>query len=94
MKRIRDLPDLLFRLICLCFTALFLVFGLLTEIGTNAANDRAAALKKEIQSLRADNEILRVQCDNRLDLDELERRAEELGLVRCGPDQICYMELP
>lgn len=86
---------LLFRAVCLSFSALLVLLSLLCGIRTTAVNDRAAQLKKEISALESENEILRAEYDSILSLEELERLAiEELGMQRCTPEQIQIIELP
>ena len=91
----KQMARLLFYAISLSCSALFLILSLLCGIDTTAVNERAAGLEREISALKIENEILSAQYESRMSLEELERRAiEELGMQRCDPDQISYIELP
>lgn len=90
----KQTANVLFRAVCLCFSAALLVLSLLSAIDLAAVNDRAARLEKEIETLETENDILLARCENSLSLEEVERRAiEELGMQHCTPNQIVYIEL-
>ena len=91
----RKIPTLAFCAVCVLFSSLLLIYSLLTSIDTAAVNDRAADLRREIEALEQENELLRAECESFLSLERLETIAlEELGMRRCDPDQIIYIELP
>lgn len=92
---IKNICENSFRAIGFCFSAVLIVLSLLTSIRLAAVNDRAARLEKEVEQLKTANEILRAEYDNSLSLEEIERYAtDELGMQRCTPAQITYIELP
>ena len=91
----KQMARLFFYAISLSCSVLFLILSLLCGIDTTAVNERAAGLEREISALKIENEILSAQYESRMSLEELERRAiEELGMQRCDPNQISYIELP
>ncbi len=91
----KQVNECLFRAVCLCTAALMLVLSLLCSIRLTAVNDREARLTREIAELERENESLRVRCEIRLSLEEIERRAvQELGMQRCSPGQIIIIEEP
>ena len=86
--------ELLFNTIAALFSALLLVLSLLCAVETAAVNDRAAALEKENERLKTENQILQTRLDNSLSLAELERYAVDvLGMQRPAPGQIRTIEL-
>ena len=86
--------ELLFNTIAALFSALLLVLSLLCAVETASVNDRAAALEKENERLKTENQILQTRLDNSLSLEELETYAlEELGMQRPAPGQIRTIEI-
>lgn len=91
----KEVCETLFRAIGFCFSAMLLVLSLLTSIKLAAVNDTAAGMERAVEKLRAENEILRAEYENSISLEEIERYAvEELGMQRCSPSQIVYIEYP
>ena len=85
--------ELLFNTIAALFSALLLVLSLLCAVETAAVNDRAAALEKETEKLKTENQILLIQCENSISLEELESYAVNvLGMQRPVPGQIQYTD--
>ena len=85
----------MFRAVCLCTAALMLVLSLLCSIRLTAVNDREARLTREIAELERENESLRVRCESRLSLEEIERYAvEKLGMQRLSGEQIIRIKTP
>lgn len=94
MSYTKQLNETLFRAVGLCFSALLIVFALLTNIKTAAVNDEAAGLRQETEALKAENELLCAEYDNSISLEELETYASgELGMQPCSPSQIYYIDL-
>ena len=88
------ITELLFRAVCLAFSALLLALSLTTAARTTEANDRAAALQTEIAALRTENEILLARCESAVSLETLERYAlGELGMQPARSDQIVRIDL-
>lgn len=86
--------ELFFNTIAALFSALLLVLSLLCAVETASVNDRAAALEKENERLKTENQILQTRLDNSLSLEELETYAlEELGMQRPAPGQIRTVEI-
>ena len=86
--------ELLFNTIAALFSAVLLVLSLLCAVETASVNDRAAALEKENERLKTENQILQTRLDNSLSLEELETYAlEELGMQRPAPGQIRTIEI-
>lgn len=93
MSREKRTSALFFNTIAALFSAVLLVLSLLCAVETAAVNDRAAALKKENERLKTENQILQARLDNSLSIAELERRAlEELGMQRPNTGQIQTIE--
>lgn len=86
--------ELLFNTIAALFSAVLLVLSLLCAVELAAVNDQAAALEKENERLKIENQILQTRLDNSLSLEELETYAlEELGMQRPAPGQIRTIEI-
>ena len=84
--------EYLFCLICVCFSAVLLVMSLLGAVQLAALSDAASDLEQQVQTLKQENQSLRVAYETALSLDEIERyAAEELGMQRCSPGQIIYV---
>ena len=95
MTPVNELNESLFKAICLCFSACVLVLSLLTRIDAAAQREQQERLRREIQSLSAENAALRTRVEAELSLEEIERYARErLGMQPCGPGQIVYLEAP
>ena len=63
--------------------------SLLYGVRITARNQEAAAAKAAVETLREENEILRVRCASRWSLPEIERYArEELGMQQLSAEQI------
>ena len=73
---------------CFLLSALLLYLSLSAQIRLWDAQRELSALEREREALRREKAILTVRLAARTDLEELERRSEELGLRRCRPDQI------
>ncbi len=86
--REEKLADRLFRLIILSFSAALLVAALFTQICLVRTQSRVEKLEKELT--RAENErvMLRIRQNTVLSLEELERRALEMGMRRPEAGQI------
>ena len=58
-----------------------------------AVNDEAARLQAQVSQLEEENRLLYVSAENSIDLESLEKYAlEQLGMQRCSPGQIMYIE--
>lgn len=94
MNFTKQLNETMFRAVGLCFSAVLIVLSLLTGIKTAAVNDDASKLRQQTEVLKAENELLSARYDNSLSLEELETYASDvLGMQRCNPSQIFYIEL-
>ena len=90
MKRV---SAALFAAVVFSFSAVLLVLSLLAAIKL-AALDTASRLTAQIKELRDENAALTAQYECCVSIDELERRAvEELGMRRCTPEQIEYIDI-
>lgn len=90
MKKFRETA---FISICVLFSLAMLVLCMVSSIELNKVNDFAAACERELKELESENEVLRVELENSLSLEELERYAlEVLGMQHCSPGQIFYIE--
>lgn len=86
--------EIIFCVVCFCFSAVLLVLSLLGAVHLAALGDENAVLERELETLKNENQILRVTYESMLRLDEIERYAvEELGLQHCSPGQIVYLDL-
>lgn len=91
MKRV---SAALFAAVVFSFSAVLLVLSLLASIKLAALNDTASRLTAQIKELRDENAALTAQYECCVSIDELERRAvEELGMRRCTPEQIEYIDI-
>ena len=91
--RTKETVNVLFRAVCLLFSALLLILSLLAGIDLTAANDEAAHVKSRITALEEENRQLRSRIDAATSLEEIERRArEELSMQPAGPGQIVVLE--
>ena len=81
--------EVLLRILCVSISAVLLVMSLLYGVRLTALNQEAAAVKAAVESLKEENEILRVRCASRWSLPEIERYArEELGMQQLSAEQI------
>lgn len=95
MRGLKKVNESLFRAVVFCFSALMVILSLLANIRLAAASDRAAGLQKELEELKTENQILRAEYENSVSLEEIERYATQvLGLRRCAPGQVQYIETP
>ncbi len=85
----------LFRAILILFSCVLMVFTMLCTVRLAAMNDKASASEKRIQELSAENDVLIAHYESSIGLDEIEQYATEvLGMQRCTPGQIIYLEAP
>jgi len=85
----------MFRAVGFLFSAVLLILSLLSSIKLAAVNDRAAELEKQVERIETETQILRAEYENSRSLREIERYATEvLGMQRCSPGQIIYIEQP
>ena len=78
---------------CIVFSALTLVLCMLFSAELAAVNDEAARLQAQVSQLEEENRLLYVSAENSIDLESLEKYAlEQLGMQRCSPGQIMYIE--
>lgn len=93
MSRGERRAGILYRAVCLAFSAVLLVLSLLTAARVTETNDRAAEAAAEIAALKTENEILLARCESSVSLETLERYAlQELGMQPCRSEQI--VEIP
>ena len=89
----RKLNENFFAAICLLFSTFLLVLFLFTSIDVTAEKDRCARLRREIQTISEENELLRARVEAQLSLPEIERRALALGMQPCAAGQIEVLKL-
>ena len=90
----RQTANLMFRLICLLFSAVLAVATLLTGIDLTAGSDRISESRKELAALEEENERLRAEAACAMSLEELEDYAVRvLGMQRCEPGQIVTIDI-
>lgn len=86
--------NLMFRLICLLFSAVLAVATLLTGIDLTAESDRITARRAELKALEEENEGLRVEAACAVSLEELEDYAlHVLGMQPCESRQIQIIDI-
>lgn len=89
MKNGIAISALLFRIVCLGFSAGLLVLALFCQIRTIRVESRIEALERALANAENEKIILQVKTDSALSLAELERRAGlELGMRHPEPGQI------
>ena len=90
----RQTANLMFRLICLLFSAILAVATLLTGIDLTAESDRITARRAELKALEEENEGLRVEAACAVSLEELEDYAlHVLGMQPCESRQIQIIDI-
>ena len=90
--RTKETVNVLFRAVCLLFSALLLILSLLSGIDLTAANDEAARLKIRIEECEEENRQIRSKINAATSLEEIERRArQELMMQPPGPGQIVVL---
>ncbi|MBQ5976723.1 MAG: hypothetical protein IJL51_01145 [Oscillospiraceae bacterium] len=90
----RQTANLMFRLICLLFSAVLAVATLLTGIDLTAESDRITARRAELQALQEENEGLRAEAACAVSLEELEDYAlHVLGMQPCESRQIQIIDI-
>ena len=86
---------LLFRAVCLLFSAILLLLALVSNAKLMAAEIEIEELEKSLQAAVKETEILRVRLENRLSLEEIETLAlTELGMHRPGAEQLYFDMIP
>lgn len=86
--------NLMFRLICLLFSAVLAVATLLTGIDLTAESDRITARRAELKALEEENEGLRAEAACAVSLEELEDYAlHVLGMQPCESRQIQIIDI-
>lgn len=95
MKRGEGLAALLFRAVCLGFSAILLVLTLFCQIRLFAAEREITALNTALDEAENTRVLLNIQMDRALSLETLERRAlRELGMRHPEPGQITELPYP
>ena len=90
----RKTANLMFRLICLLFSAALAVATLLGGIDLTAESDRITARRAELAALEEENERLRAEAACSLSLQELEDYAlHVLGMQPCESRQIEILDI-
>ena len=93
MTKASQRASLLFRVICLGFSAVLLVLTLLAQVRLVRLQGSIAALEDAIAEAEDTGTVLRIRMIARLNLDELERIAvQELGMQHPEPGQIIVLE--
>ena len=88
-----SLSALLFRVVCITFSAALLVLALFSQIRTLRTESRIETLEKAIADAENERVLLRIKTDSALNLEELERRAVlGLGMRRPEPGQVRVIE--
>lgn len=78
--------------VCAMLAALLLVSALLCEVHMQSMQNETEALEREKTELEREERILTARLAGRLDMEQIERYAEEiLGMQRCRPDQIVIL---
>ena len=89
MRRDISLSALLFRVVCVAFSAVLLVMALFAQIRTVRTETRIGELEKALADAENEKIMLEIKTDSALSLEELERRAvTELGMRRPEPGQL------
>lgn len=90
MTKVRETA---FSAVCISFSAVLLVLCMLCSAKLAAVNDVAAELSLKAEALEEENRLLYVSYEKSIDLESLEKYAtEQLGMQRCSPGQIIYVE--
>ena len=93
MRDGEGLAALLFRVVCLGFSALLLVLTLLSQIQLVRTESRIEALRAEITEAENENTRLKIRSESALSLDALERVAtQRFGMRRPESGQIMEIE--
>ena len=89
MRRDINLSALLFRVVCIVFSAVLLVMALFARIRTVRTETRIGELERALSAAENEKILLQIKTDSALSLEELERRAvTELGMRRPEPGQL------
>lgn len=84
-----DLPYLVMLVAASCCTLFICINYLQVQTTTTRRMDRIKALEQELDSLRAENDILQTRINTSVDLDHVYQVAtEELGMVYAGKSQV------
>ena len=86
--------ETLFQILCVGASAILLVMSLLYAVRLTACSQHASELKTAVETLREENQILRVRSAFRWNLEEIERYARaELGMQPLSAEQIIRTEI-
>ena len=88
----RKTTDRLFDFVCIGFSLLMLLAGLICRVGILNSEARVENLEKSIALAQSKTELLSVMLESRLSLEQLEKEAvNRLGMQHPAPEQIFYM---
>ena len=94
MTKASQRASLLFRVICLGFSAVLLVLTLLVQVRLVRLQGSISALESAIAEAENTRTVLMIKMNARLNLDELERIAvQKLGMQHPEPGQITVLEI-
>lgn len=95
MRHRYSVSKLLFRAVCIFFSALMLMLTLIYNAKLMAAESRCMELEKQIAFAEHERDILKVRIENRISLYELENIAvNQLGMHRPSAEQLYFGMLP
>ena len=88
MRRDISLSALLFRVVCIVFSAVLLVMALFAQIRTVRTETRIGELERALADAENEKVLLEIKTDSALSPEERDRRAvTELGMRRPEPGQ-------
>ncbi len=90
----KQTANVVFRLICLLFSALLALLTILTGVDLTVESERLSQARTELRALEKEHERLRAEAACALSLEELEDYAlRELGMQHCTSEQIILIEM-
>ena len=91
MIKSSSFSTLVFRLVCLGFSALLLIMSLQQRARLMELEKNISQIEKEIELEEKESQILKVKLENRISLSELEQLAQtRLGMQRPTSAQLCF----
>ena len=93
MRQAHSIGDKFFRAVCLSFSVLLLLISLICNVAIMWTEAHIEELHRSINDASRENQLLRVQSENRISLSELEKLAtEKLNMHRPGSEQLIFID--
>ena len=73
--------------------SVMVALAIFTQADLYEATSQASALTTQLEEVAHDNEMLQTEYESKIDMDAIEKRAMELGMVQPTANQTVYLDL-